>query len=137
MPAGTAPVAPSLVPSPPVRSPARASGGGVRRRPVVVLWPAASSLVLGAGCLSRYGFGALSRSCLSLPSLAHRLAPKLRITRQSFYTWKRRYDELGLEGLKNRSRRPKASWSCRLVRTQLVSSTAGIGDSRRSASLRA
>ena len=31
------------------------------------------------------------------------------ITRQSFYVWKRRYDELGLEGLKDRSRRPKVS----------------------------
>ena len=29
------------------------------------------------------------------------------ITRQSFYVWKRRYDELGEEGLKDRSRRPK------------------------------
>ena len=28
------------------------------------------------------------------------------ITRQSFYTWKRRYDELGEDGLKDRSRRP-------------------------------
>jgi len=31
------------------------------------------------------------------------------ITRQSFYTWKRRYDELGHEGLRPRSRRPKVS----------------------------
>jgi transposase InsO family protein len=31
------------------------------------------------------------------------------ITRQAFYTWKRRYEELGLEGLKDRSRRPKSS----------------------------
>jgi transposase InsO family protein len=31
------------------------------------------------------------------------------ITRQSFYVWKRRYDELGEEGLKDRSRRPKTS----------------------------
>ena len=29
------------------------------------------------------------------------------ITRQSFYVWKRRYDELGEDGLKDRSRRPK------------------------------
>jgi len=29
------------------------------------------------------------------------------ITRQSFYVWKRRYDELGEEGLRDRSRRPK------------------------------
>jgi len=28
---------------------------------------------------------------------------------QYFYTWKRRYDELGTEGLKDRSRRPKQS----------------------------
>jgi transposase InsO family protein len=31
------------------------------------------------------------------------------VTRQSFYTWKRRYEELGPEGLKDRSRRPKVS----------------------------
>src|SRR5437764_14734146 len=31
------------------------------------------------------------------------------VARQSFYTWKRRYEELGLEGLKDRSRRPKTS----------------------------
>lgn len=31
------------------------------------------------------------------------------ITRQSFYTWKRRYEELGPEGLRDRSRRPKLS----------------------------
>jgi hypothetical protein len=31
------------------------------------------------------------------------------ITRQSFYTWKRRYDELGQEGLKDRSSRPRYS----------------------------
>jgi transposase len=31
------------------------------------------------------------------------------VTRQSFYTWKRRYDELGEEGLKDRSRRPHHS----------------------------
>jgi transposase InsO family protein len=31
------------------------------------------------------------------------------ITRQSFYVWKRRYDELGEEGLRDRSRRPKTS----------------------------
>jgi transposase len=31
------------------------------------------------------------------------------VTRQSFYTWKRRYEELGEEGLKDRSRRPKVS----------------------------
>jgi transposase InsO family protein len=31
------------------------------------------------------------------------------ITRQSFYVWKRRYEELGFEGLKDRSRRPKVS----------------------------
>jgi transposase InsO family protein len=31
------------------------------------------------------------------------------ITRQSFYTWKRRYEELGEEGLRDRSRRPKVS----------------------------
>ena len=31
------------------------------------------------------------------------------VARQSFYTWKRRYEELGLEGLKDRSRRPKVS----------------------------
>jgi hypothetical protein len=31
------------------------------------------------------------------------------ITRQSFYTWKRRYDELRDEGLKDRSRRPKTT----------------------------
>jgi transposase len=31
------------------------------------------------------------------------------ITRQSFYVWKRRYEELGDEGLKDRSRRPKLS----------------------------
>ena len=31
------------------------------------------------------------------------------ITRQSFYVWKRRYDELGEEGLIDRSRRPKTS----------------------------
>ena len=31
------------------------------------------------------------------------------ITRQTFYCWKRRYDELGCEGLKDRSRRPKTS----------------------------
>ena len=31
------------------------------------------------------------------------------ITRQAFYTWKRRHEELGLEGLKDRSRRPKVS----------------------------
>jgi transposase InsO family protein len=31
------------------------------------------------------------------------------ITRQSFYVWKRRYNELGPDGLKDRSRRPKTS----------------------------
>ena len=31
------------------------------------------------------------------------------ITRQSFYIWKRRYEELGIEGLVDRSRRPKVS----------------------------
>jgi len=31
------------------------------------------------------------------------------ITRQSFYLWKRRYEELGPDGLKDRSRRPKTS----------------------------
>jgi transposase-like protein len=31
------------------------------------------------------------------------------ITRQTFYVWKRRHDELGEEGLKDRSRRPKTS----------------------------
>src|SRR5207302_7742271 len=31
------------------------------------------------------------------------------ITRQAFYTWKRRHEELGLEGLRNRSHRPKVS----------------------------
>ena len=31
------------------------------------------------------------------------------ITRQSFYVWKRRYEELGEEGLADRSRRPKTS----------------------------
>ena len=31
------------------------------------------------------------------------------ISRQVFYTWRRRYDELGLEGLRDRSRRPKVS----------------------------
>jgi transposase InsO family protein len=31
------------------------------------------------------------------------------ITRQSFYVWKRRYEECGLDGLKDRSRRPKVS----------------------------
>src|SRR5687768_13121894 len=31
------------------------------------------------------------------------------VTRQSFYTWKRRYEELGPEGLRDRSRRPKVS----------------------------
>jgi transposase-like protein len=31
------------------------------------------------------------------------------ITRQSFYVWKRRYEELGTDGLKDRSRRPKKS----------------------------
>lgn len=31
------------------------------------------------------------------------------ITRQSFYCWKRRYEELGIEGLKDRSRRPNVS----------------------------
>jgi transposase len=31
------------------------------------------------------------------------------ISRQRFYTWRRRYDELGLEGLKDRSRRPRVS----------------------------
>jgi transposase len=31
------------------------------------------------------------------------------ITRQTFYTWKRRYEELGEEGLRPRSRRPKVS----------------------------
>ena len=31
------------------------------------------------------------------------------ITRQSFYAWKRRYEELGLEGLKDRSRRPRSA----------------------------
>ncbi|HUQ63372.1 MAG TPA: IS481 family transposase [Acidimicrobiales bacterium] len=31
------------------------------------------------------------------------------ITRQCFYSWKRRYEELGEEGLKNRSTRPKVS----------------------------
>ena len=32
-----------------------------------------------------------------------------RISRQCFYVWKRRFDELGPEGLKGRSRRPKTS----------------------------
>jgi transposase InsO family protein len=31
------------------------------------------------------------------------------INRQTFYTWKRRYDELGEEGLRPRSKRPKVS----------------------------
>jgi transposase InsO family protein len=31
------------------------------------------------------------------------------ISRQNFYVWKRRYDELGPDGLKDRSRRPKTS----------------------------
>jgi transposase len=31
------------------------------------------------------------------------------ITRQTFYVWRRRYDELGAEGLKDRSRRPETS----------------------------
>jgi transposase len=31
------------------------------------------------------------------------------ITRQSFYLWKRRYEELGPDGLRDRSRRPKTS----------------------------
>ena len=31
------------------------------------------------------------------------------ITRQSFYVWKRRFEELGADGLKDRSRRPKVS----------------------------
>jgi Helix-turn-helix domain len=31
------------------------------------------------------------------------------VTRQSFYVWKRRNDELGEEGQKGRSRRPKTS----------------------------
>ena len=31
------------------------------------------------------------------------------ITRQCFYTWKGRHEELGLEGLRDRSRRPKVS----------------------------
>jgi Helix-turn-helix domain len=31
------------------------------------------------------------------------------ISRQTFYVWKRRYDELGPDGLKDRSRRPKTS----------------------------
>src|SRR5262247_4425874 len=31
------------------------------------------------------------------------------ISRQCFYIWKRRYDELGPDGLKDRSRRPKTS----------------------------
>ena len=55
-------------------------------------------------------------------------------TRQSFYTWKRRYDELGREGLKDRSRRPKVSPRVlhvevvgivpRLVRSQRLAGTA-------------
>ena len=31
------------------------------------------------------------------------------ITRRAYYTWLRRYEELGLEGLRDRSRRPHAS----------------------------
>ena len=31
------------------------------------------------------------------------------ITRQTFYIWKRRYEEFGPDGLKDRSRRPKVS----------------------------
>src|SRR5438094_10629136 len=31
------------------------------------------------------------------------------ITRQAYYTWLRRYEELGLEGLRDRSRRPHVS----------------------------
>ena len=31
------------------------------------------------------------------------------ISRQNFYVWKRRYDELGADGLRDRSRRPKTS----------------------------
>ncbi|MEA3184933.1 MAG: hypothetical protein QOJ74_1410, partial [Ilumatobacteraceae bacterium] len=31
------------------------------------------------------------------------------ITRQCFYTWKRRYDEEGLDGLRDRSHRPHHS----------------------------
>ncbi len=31
------------------------------------------------------------------------------ITRQAYYTWLRRYEELGLEGLRDRSRRPLVS----------------------------
>jgi transposase-like protein len=31
------------------------------------------------------------------------------ISRQVFYTWRRRYDELGADGLRDRSRRPRVS----------------------------
>ena len=31
------------------------------------------------------------------------------ITRQAFYSWLRRYEELGVEGLRERSRRPRTS----------------------------
>src|SRR6266566_2563078 len=34
------------------------------------------------------------------------------ITRQAYYTWLRRYEELGLEGLRDRSRRPHVSPEC-------------------------
>ena len=40
------------------------------------------------------------------------------VTRQSFYIWKRRYEEEGLEGLRDRSRRPKHS--PRATRTEIV-----------------
>ena len=40
------------------------------------------------------------------------------ITRQAYYTWLRRYEELGLEGLRDRSRRPHVSPNA--TRTEVV-----------------
>jgi hypothetical protein len=44
--------------------------------------------------------------------------PLLRISRQAFYTWYRRYDEHGLDGLRDRSMRPQVSPNA--TRTEVV-----------------